>query len=170
MPDPQGPSLPELEAALAMLAQERYAAEGGSTAAAEQAAQAGDCEYLLAHVQCLQARLDSGPDDVGWIAPGARNTPAQSLQRIKALSDMFPDLFSAMFVVAATHASIPREHLALAIKQFRRDADNLSLEDLTGLMASLVNGANQAFEAVLRTRKGGERKVSAALPWGKDTE
>lgn len=170
MADSQAPSLPELEAALAMLAQQRYAAEGGSASAVEQAAQAGDCEYLLAYIHCLQARLDSGPDDVGWIAPGARNTPAQSLQRIKALSAMFPDLFSAMFVVAATHVPIPRERLALAIKQFRRDADTLSQDDLAGLLTSLVNGANQAFEAVLRTRKGAERKVSAALPWGKDTE
>lgn len=167
---PQAPSLPELEAALAMLAQERHEAEGGSAAAAEQAAAAGDCEYLLAHIHCLQARLEAGPDDVGWIAPTARNTPAQSLQRIRALSAMFPDLFSAMFVVAATHVPIPRERLALAIKQFRRDADALSQDDLVGLMTGLVNGANQAFEAVLRTRRGAERKVSAALPWGKDSE
>ncbi|MBT9500668.1 MAG: hypothetical protein IV092_05450 [Burkholderiaceae bacterium] len=163
-------TLPELEAALTMLARERYDAEPGSAEADAQAAQAGDGEYLLAHIHCLQARLESGADDVGWIAPTARNTPVQSLQRIRALSAMFPDLFSAMFVISATHVPVPRERLALAIKQFRRDADTLSQDDLTGLLVSIVNGANQAFEAVLRTRKGGERKASAALPWGKDTE
>ncbi|MBT9458819.1 MAG: hypothetical protein IV097_19530 [Burkholderiaceae bacterium] len=170
MQDPQALSLPELEAALTMLARERYDAEPGSGEADARAAEAGDSEYLLAHIHCLQARLETGADDVGWIAPTARNTPTQSLQRIRAVCAMFPDLFSAMFVVAATHVPVTRERLALAIKQFRRDADTLSQDDMAGLLVSIVNGANQAFEAVLRTRRGGERKVSAALPWGKDTE
>jgi len=58
--------------------------------------------------------------------------------------------------------------LAMAIKQFRRDADTLSNEDMVSLLVSVVNGGNQAFEAVLRTRKSSERKTSAALPWGRD--
>jgi len=76
-----------------------------------------------------------------------------------------------MFVVSATHMAVSREMLAMALKQFRPDAAALSQEDVQSLLVSIVNGANQAFEAVLRTRKNQERKGGgAALPWGRDTD
>lgn len=108
-------------------------------------------------------------DDVAWLSPAARSTPMQSLQRIRALCEMHPDLFSAMFVVSATHPSVSREMLAQAVKQFRRDADAYSVEDMVSLLVSISNGARDAFEAVQRTRKTAERKASA-LPWGKHTD
>lgn len=70
-----------------------------------------------------------------------------------------------LLAVQLTHAAVSRELLALAIKQFRRDAESLSSEDLQGLLAAAMNGGRQGFDAVLRTRKGGERQP-VSLPWG----
>lgn len=162
-------TLAEHEAALAARAKGRYEGEPSSAAVQAQAAQAGDCDYLLASIRCLQARLEAASDDVSWVAPAARSTPAQSLQRIRALCEMYPELFSAMLAVAVTHSALKREMLAQAIKQFRRDADAYSIEDMVSLLASLVNGAKDAFEAVQRTRKKAGRKASA-LPWGNATD
>lgn len=107
----------------------------------------------------------SGPAaDLSWMAPAAAGDPRAALQRIEAICAMQPTLFGAMFTVLATHPGVPRAQLAQAVKQFRRDADPYPLEDLMGLMTALCNGAQQAFDAVLRTRRGGERKA-AALPF-----
>ena len=163
------PTLPELESALARLTEARYGAAADPSEAQALAAEAGDVDYLLARIRCLEAALALASDDVSWIAPSGRSTPAQSLQRIKAQCALFPELFNAMFAVAATHQSVSREMLALAIKQFRRDTDNLGKDDLVSLLVSIANGGNQAFEAVLRTRKGADRKA-AALPWGQDRD
>ncbi len=123
----------------------------------------------MTRIRCLELSLKAAEEDLSWIGPGERCTPAQALRRIKALCGRFPDLFNAMQAVAVTHPAVSREMLAMAIKQFRRDADALSQEDVVGLLTSVVNGANQAFEAVLRTRKGAERKA-ASIPWGKHTD
>jgi len=110
-------------------------------------------------------------DALSWLDPATRVPPALALQHIKTLCGLYPDLFSAMFVVSATHMAVSREMLAMALKQFRPDAAALSQEDVQSLLVSIVNGANQAFEAVLRTRKDQERKGGgAALPWGRDTD
>ena len=73
-----------------------------------------------------------------------------------------------MQAVVVTHPAVSREMLAMAIKQFRRDADALRL------LASVINGANQAFDAVLRSRRSADRKgadrTAASLPWGKHTD
>ncbi len=67
-----------------------------------------------------------------------------------------------------THPALPHAMQALAIKQFRPDTDALRL------LTSVLNGASQAFDAVLRTRKGVDRKgadrKAASLPWGKHTD
>ena len=81
----------------------------------------------------------------------------------------FPDLFNPMQAVVVTHPAVSREMLAMAIKQFTPDTDALGQDDVLGLLASVINGANQAFDAVLRTRKGADRKA-ASLPWGKHTD
>ncbi len=99
--------------------------------------------------------------------PQRRHGPAEALRRIKTICAIYPDLYSAMLAVQLSHGSVSRELLAQAIKQFRRDAEALSLDDLQGLMTAALNGGSQGFEAVLRTRKGSERKASP-LPWGRD--
>ncbi|MCV2368590.1 hypothetical protein [Roseateles oligotrophus] len=162
-------TLPELEAALATMVHERYFEAESDDEAEMQAVEARDTEYLLTRIRCLELNLKAAEEELSWIGPGGRNTPAQSLRRIKALCARFPDLFNAMQAVAVTHPAVSREMLAMAIKQFRRDADALSQDDVVGLLTSVVNGAHQAFDAVLRTRKGAERKATS-LPWGKHNE
>lgn len=162
-------TLPELEAALAAMVHKRYFEAESDDEAELQAVEARDTEYLLARIRLLELSLKSADEELAWIDPGVRSTPAQSLRRIKALCGHFPDLFNAMQAVVVTHPNVSREMLAMAIKQFRRDADALSQEDVVGLLTSVINGAHQAFDAVLRTRKGAERKASS-LPWGKHNE
>lgn len=104
-------------------------------------------------------------DDLAWLAPGARPAPAQALQRIRVLCETYPDLFSAMFVIVATHPGVSREMLAQAVKQFRPDAEAYSVSDMVSLLVSIGTGARDAFEAVQRTRKNAGRKA-VSLPWG----
>jgi hypothetical protein len=150
-------------------------ADAQALAAADaQAAEAGDTAFLLARIAALQARLGeqgegADNDDVSWMGPQERHSPPEALRRIKTLCAIFPDLYGAMLAVQLTHAAVSRELLALAIKQFRRDAESLSPEDLQGLLTAALNGGRQGFDAVLRTRKGGERK-SVSIPWGSNGE
>lgn len=104
---------------------------------------------------------------LAWLLPQHRAAPADALARIRFLCEHSSDLFGAMVVVAATHPALPREILAAAIKQFRRDADALSQEDVAGLLNALRTGARQAFDTVLRTRRNADRKA-VAMPWVKD--
>lgn len=166
---------------LSQLASERYGltpeAQGTPEAMAEldaRAAEAGDTNYLLARIAALLEQYGDGgaavdDDDVSWMGPQERHSPPEALHRIKTLCAIFPDLYSAMLAVQLTHAAVSRELLALAIKQFRRDTESLSLEDLQGLLTAAQNGGRQGFDAVLRTRKGGERKA-ISLPWGRESE
>ncbi|MFY7865486.1 hypothetical protein [Roseateles sp.] len=165
----QHQTLPELEAALATMVHERYFEAESDTEAESQAFEARDCEYLMTRIRCLELSLKAADEDLAWIGPGAKSSPAQSLRRIKALCGRYPDLFSAMQAVVVTHPGVSRDMLAMAVKQFRRDADAYSQEDVVGLLTCVTNGALQAFEAVLRTRKGADRKA-ASLPWGKSTD
>ncbi len=98
------------------------------------------------------------------MAPDRNDDPRAALQRIEALCAQHASLFGAMLAIVASHPGVPRPLLATAIKQFRRDTDALTLEDVVGLQASIANGAQQAFEAVLRTRRGADRKA-VALPF-----
>jgi hypothetical protein len=158
MAEAPAPTLPELEAALARMVHERYPHAESDDEAELQAMAARDCEYLLTRIRILEAELVEANDEVKWIAPSHRSSPAQALKRIKALCARFPDLFQAMLAVSVTHPAVAKEMLAPAIKQFRRDTDSLSSEDMNGLLVAISNGAQQAFEAVLRTRKNAERK------------
>jgi len=90
--------------------------------------------------------------------------PRAALSRIESLCALHPTLFGAMLAVVANHPGVPRALLARAVKQFRRDADSLALDDVMGLLTSITNGALQAFEAVRRTRRGADRKA-APLPF-----
>jgi hypothetical protein len=114
-----------------------------------------------------QDDASSPAPDVAWILPGGHGSPAQALARIEALCAGFPDLFSAMLAVLATHQAVSREILALAILQFRADTADLNKDAVVGLLTSVVQGGRPGFEAVLRARRKGERKA-VALPWVKD--
>jgi hypothetical protein len=105
--------------------------------------------------------------DLTWIAPSQRASPADALARIQAICEACPELFSAMLAVYATHQGVPREILAAAVKQFRRDTDSLSRDDVVSLLTALWNGGKQGFEAVLRTRRNPPRTTPsmAGLPW-----
>lgn len=93
-----------------------------------------------------------------WLHPSHRPSPADALLRIRWLCTQHTDLFSAMFAVLATHQAVPREILAAAVRQCRRDAESLSQADVAGLFTALLNGGRQGFETVLRTRRSGDRK------------
>jgi hypothetical protein len=98
------------------------------------------------------------------VVAASSDDPRAILQHIETLCGTHAALFDAMLAVVVMYPEVPRPLMASAIKQFRRDTDTLTQEDVMGLQTSLINGARQAFEAVLRTRRGGERKA-AALPF-----
>lgn len=103
--------------------------------------------------------------ELDWLVPDRPPRPAEALERIRLLCELAgSDLHRAMLLVLATHQAVPREILASALKQFRRDLDALTREDVTGLLNALWTGGQQGFQSVLRTRKGGERKP-ANLGW-----
>lgn len=106
--------------------------------------------------------------DWAWALPGHRPTPAEALPRIAALCQAWSDPFMAMFCVLATHNSLPREVLAAAVLQYRPDLADLSRDDVAGLMTSIVNGGRQGYDAVLRSRRKGDRKSAAAMWMSKD--
>lgn len=107
------------------------------------------------------------PSDCAWFAPGAHGTPAQALLRIRAISAAVPDLYGAMFAVLGAHQGLPREILAAALQQCRPDAAAMKREDLVALFTSIWTGGRDGFDAVLRSRRKGERKA-ASLGWVKD--
>lgn len=127
----------------------------------ERAAQAGDVEYLLARVRYLEADRDHAKTDVRWLSPETAIAPSDGVPRIRAICRLFPDLFSAVFVVLATHQGVPRQALAAAVKIFRKDTSPLSEADVVGLFAGLWNSGREGFESILRTRKGGTRKAAS---------
>lgn len=104
------------------------------------------------------------PAELQWLAPDATGGPREVLQRIEYLCATRASLFEAAFVVLATHPTVPRPRLAQALRQFHPEATAFSEADVVGMLAAAVNGAQQAFEAVQRTRRGAERKASA-LPF-----
>jgi hypothetical protein len=106
--------------------------------------------------------------ELAWMLPGASTTPAAAVARIDTICNAHGDLFAALFAVLATHPQVPREHLAVAVRQFRRDLDELTPADTTALLTSVWNGGKSGFDAVLRSRRKGDRKGDrkvAALPW-----
>ncbi|MBH9579083.1 hypothetical protein [Inhella proteolytica] len=108
------------------------------------------------------------PRELAWLLPGAQGGPAEVLPRVQWLCAQFPDLFSAMWVLQATHQGLPRELLAAATQQFRPDLQDLSRDDVAALYTALLNGGRQGFDAVLRSRRKGERKSAAGLGWVKE--
>lgn len=108
-----------------------------------------------------------GSDELAWLLPGTPQGPAEVLPRVQAICAAVPDLFGAMFLLLATHQGLPRELLAAATKQFRGDIDDLGRDDVAALYTALLNGGRQGFDAVLRSRRKGDRKA-AAMSWVKE--
>lgn len=166
---PANESLAALRNVVEQLAAERYA-DGANAAEVEQmAAAAGDCEYLLARVRQLEAEREYASVQVPWLSPTRQGSAKDSLKRIGAICQAFPDLFSAMLVVVATHQNAPREALATTLRQLRPDAAELTQADVEGLLTSILNGGRQAYEAVLRTRKS-QKRPAAPLSWVKSDD
>lgn len=108
--------------------------------------------------------------DARWAVPGAHGTPGQALARIGVLCSGTPDLFAAMLAVLGTHQAVARDILALAIRQFRPDTADLTRDDVVALLTAILNGGRQGFDAVLRSRRRGDRAGrAAALPWGRES-
>ena len=109
-----------------------------------------------------------GPDELAWLQPGQRAAPTEALRRIQVLCGSRPDLFSAMFLVLATHQELPRDMLAAAIKQFRSDLEAYTRDDVVSLLTAVWNGGKSGFDAVLRTRAGSPKKGAGAFSWVKE--
>lgn len=101
-----------------------------------------------------------------WIAPGQPVAPREALQRIERICALHPTLFGAALCASVTHPGVPHEHIARALLQFRRDADGLTVQDVVGLLTACHTGAREGFEAVLRSRRKGERR-STVSAWVK---
>lgn len=114
------------------------------------------------------AHRSAGTDALDWLLPGHRAAPHDALRRIQALCVAWPDLYTAMFVVLATHQDLPRDMLAAAIKQFRADLEAYTRDDVVGLLTAVWNGGRSGFDAVLRTRSGAPKRGAAGLSWVKE--
>ena len=169
MSDPSNDALAELRNSVERLAAERYAGAASARAVEQLAADAGDCEYLLARIRQLDAEREYASTQVPWLSPGRQGPAKDALKRIGAICQAFPDLFSAMLVVVATNQGAPREALAATLRQLRPDAAELTQADIEGLLTSIVNGGRQSFDAVLRTRKSTKRPA-APLAWVKSDD
>ena len=111
-----------------------------------------------------QTRGPAPGSDAHWAVPGRHGSPAEALARIGVLCASTPELFAAALAVLGTHQAVSREILAVALKQFRPELNDLSRDDVVALLIALVNGGRPGFDAVLRSRRRGERKVTA-LPF-----
>ncbi|MBN8504454.1 MAG: hypothetical protein J0L58_08245 [Burkholderiales bacterium] len=107
-------------------------------------------------------------EDLSWLLPGRHGTPAEVVPRIQFICQHQPDLFAALLLLVASHQGLPREILAAAVKQCRHDLDDLSREDVAGLLTAVLNGGRDGFEAVLRARRKSARKSGGLGAWVKD--
>ena len=105
--------------------------------------------------------LPSWPADAAWVVPGQHGTPFQALSRIGLICNAMADPFSAMFAVLATHQGVAKDMLALSILQFRSDLADLGHDGVAALLTGILNGGRSGFDAVLRSRRKSERKVTA---------
>lgn len=113
------------------------------------------------------APSEAGPDPLEWLLPGHRAAPADALKRIQALCGAWADLHAAMFIVLATHQNLPRDVLAVALKQYRADLEPYSREDVVSLLTAVWNGGKSGFDAVLRTRANSPKR-GGSLSWVKE--
>lgn len=122
---------------------------------------AGDCEYLATRLALAEARLEAERLDLAWMAPQAAGSPRESLRRIQAICRHRSGLFDAVVTVAATHPAVAPELLAQVLRACRPDLAAHTLDDVVSLVRASLVGGRDGFDAVLRTRKSGERKAGA---------
>ncbi|MDM4764762.1 hypothetical protein [Pelomonas sp. SE-A7] len=159
----------ELREQLRQIVGVRYPGDLAEAEIEEQALQAGDCEYLLVACRLARAEREQATQELPWLSPERQADPRESLRRIREICQQSPDAYSAIQAVLVTHPDVPRGNLVPAIKRFRSDLAQLSLEDLAGLVTAAWNGGQQGFEAVLRTRKSSPRVAAPSL-WAKHDE
>lgn len=68
-----------------------------------------------------------------------------------------------MQAALATHQALPRAFVAAAIKQFRRDLDDLSHEQAEVLLSAIWSDGHYGFDAALRQRREQVLRASAPL-------
>lgn len=161
--------LQDLRRQLREIVEARYAGDLSEAELDERAVQAQDCEYLLVACKLARSEREQAALELPWLSPERQADPRESLRRIREICQQSPDAYSAVQAVLVTHPSVPRGNLVPAIKMFRSDLSQLSVEDLSGLITAAWNGGQQGFEAVLRTRKSAPRTATASL-WSKHDE
>lgn len=162
--------LQDLRQQLREIIEARYAGGLSEAELDDRAVEAQDCEYLL--LACKLARSEreqAALEQLPWLSPDRQADPRESLKRIREICQQSPDAYSAVQAVLVTHPSVPRGNLVPAIKMFRTDLSQLSVEDLSGLITAAWNGGQQGFDAVLRTRKSAPKMATASL-WSKHDE
>lgn len=115
-----------------------------------------------------EAEADPGTPDWDWALPGRQGSPAVALARIQRFCESVSDLYAALVLVQGTHQAVTRDLLAAAIKTHRRDLDDLSREQVAGLLTAVWNGGRDGFDATLRARRKGDRRAAALAAWSKD--
>lgn len=144
------------------------AMQAQTTAAAELPSDMADLarDYLDECINEFMLEAEARAQDMSWMSPSHRPVPAQALSRIKSICHHFPELCSAIQAVGATHISVPREVLAMALKKFRKDLDPYDTKEVVSLLAAIANGGRSGYDSVLKNRKKGGATANTAMPWG----
>jgi hypothetical protein len=127
-------------------------------------------DYLDECINEFMLEAEAKAQDMSWMSPSHRPVPAQALSRIKSICHHFPELCSAIQAVGATHISVPREVLAMALKKFRTDLDMYDTKEVASLLTAIANGGRSGYDSVLKNRKKGGGAASTSLPWGVSDE
>jgi hypothetical protein len=144
------------------------ATQAHTTAAAELPSDMADLarDYLDECINEFMLEAEARAQDMSWMSPSHRPVPAQALSRIKSICHHFPELCSAIQAVGATHISVPREVLAMALKKFRKDLDPYDTKEVVSLLTAIANGGRSGYDSVLKNRKKGGVTANTAMPWG----
>jgi hypothetical protein len=144
------------------------ATQAHTTAAAELPSDMADLarDYLDECINEFMLEAEARAQDMSWMSPSHRPVPAQALSRIKSICHHFPELCSAIQAVGATHISVPREVLAMALKKFRKDLDPYDTKEVVSLLTAIANGGRSGYDSVLKNRKKGGATANTAMPWG----
>jgi hypothetical protein len=144
------------------------ATQAHTTAAAELPSDMADLarDYLDECINEFMLEAEARAQDMSWMSPSHRPVPAQALSRIKSICHHFPELCSAIQAVGATHISVPREVLAMALKKFRKDLYPYDTKEVVSLLTAIANGGRSGYDSVLKNRKKGGATANTAMPWG----
>jgi hypothetical protein len=110
----------------------------------------------------LEGSFTADTSPLDWLAPGQPVAPREALQRIERICALHPTLFGAVLCASVTHPGVPHAHIARALLQFRPDTEGLTAQDMMGLLTACHTGAREGFEAVLRSRRKGDRRSNVS--------